>query len=58
MAAYFIYYRNINGWLCSTISSSPLTSISIPTSIVEEDGNTIIYKSVPCRFIDLSIYNK
>lgn len=58
MASFFIYYRNANGRLCSTIHSSPLTSINIPTSMVEEDGNTIIYKSVPCKFIDLSIYRK
>lgn len=55
---YFIYYRNTNGRLCSTIHSRPLTSINIPTSMVEADGDTIIYKSVPCKFIDLSIYSK
>ena len=56
--AYYIYYRNNNGRLCSTIHSSPLTSINIPTSMVEGDGDTIIYISVPCKFIDLSIYRK
>lgn len=55
--AFFIYYRNTNGRLCSTINSSPLTSINISIGY-EDDGESIIYKSVPCKFIDLSIYRK
>jgi hypothetical protein len=55
--AYYIYYRNTNGRLCSTINSRPITSINISIGY-EDDGESIIYKSVPCRFIDLSIYNK
>lgn len=55
--AFYIYYRNTNGRLCSTINSSALTSINIPIGY-EEDGESIIYKSVPCKFIDLSIYRK
>lgn len=57
MASFFIYYRNANGRLCSTIHSSPLTSINIPIGY-DDDGESIIYKSVPCKFIDLSIYRK
>lgn len=55
--AYYIYYRNNNNRLCSTINSNPLTSINIPIGY-EDDGESIMYKSVPCKFIHLSIYKK
>jgi hypothetical protein len=52
--AYFIFFRNTQGRLTSTIHSKPLTSINIPTGVLEADGNTMIYKEVPCKHIDLS----
>ena len=54
--AYFIFFRNLKGRMCSTIHSKPLTSIDIPTGNVEEDGKTVITKTVPCKHIDLSKY--
>lgn len=51
--AYFIYFRNKSGKLCSTIHSKPLTEINIPTGNMDEDGDTMEYKLVPCKFINL-----
>ena len=51
---YYIFFRNCNGRLKSTIHHLPLNTINIPTGVLEEDGNTMIYKEVPCKYIDLS----
>jgi hypothetical protein len=51
---YFIFFRNTIGRMCSTIHSEPLTTISIPTGIFEDDGDTEIYVEVPCKHINLT----
>jgi hypothetical protein len=51
---YYIFFRNTNGRMKSTIHNLPLTTINIPTGVMEEDGVTMIYKEVPCKHIDLS----
>lgn len=54
---YYIYFRNTKGRMCSTIHAEPLVSINIPTGGFEEDGETAITKTVPCKYIDLSKYS-
>lgn len=55
---YYIFFRNCNGRLKSTIHHQPLTTINIPTGVLEEDGMTMIYKEVVCKHIDLSKLKK
>jgi len=52
---YYLYFRNKEGRLCSTIHSLPLTEIGI---VVGYDGDDSILEKVPCKSIDLSKYHK
>jgi len=53
--SYFIYFRNKQGRLCSTIHQLPLTSINI---IVGYDDEDCIIETVPCKYINLSTNTK